>query len=200
MVCFGEDALCLLSLTAWDRFAFPEDQEHWCEDYLSYLPRNELNVGARMPGLWLIIRSSEGQYEGCTCVLLYEGWMLTYDPASNLSEWVPIQGVSSMLMAAEHKPAYDLSNIILCPCLGAKLQSSRSARPLQSAGSREGCGSVVRTNQGHSEEWDNDDKQADWSCYPSPLLEGAVGEYGVTSGQETMATCDLSDEDEDRGW
>ena len=47
-------------------------------------------------------------------------------------EWVPMFGVSSMLMPAELKSAYDLSNYILHPHPGATPQSGESARPLHS--------------------------------------------------------------------
>lgn len=50
----AEDATCMLSLTAWDMFTFPKEPEHWQEDYLSYIPSEEVNVGVRMLGLCLV--------------------------------------------------------------------------------------------------------------------------------------------------
>ena len=183
VVCLDEDALCPPSLTAWDMFTFLEDSEHWHEEYLSYCPNNEVNMGARMLGLWLMIQSPKGTYEGCSHILLYEGWMLTYNLASNLSDWVPMCGVPSTLMPAELKSAYDLSNFILHPCPGAMPQSGASAKPLHGPRVAEDEEMWLDpTEESYStEKWD-DDESADWSHCLSPSLEGAVGEYGRTSG------------------
>ena len=52
-----------LSLTAWDMFAFPkEDKEHWWEDCLLYYPWKVVNIRARMPGKWLDMQDTKGQY------------------------------------------------------------------------------------------------------------------------------------------
>ena len=72
VVHLDEDALHPLYLTAWDMFTFPKDSEHWHKEYLSYRPGNEVNMGARMLGLWLMIQSPEGTYEGHAHMLLYE--------------------------------------------------------------------------------------------------------------------------------
>ena len=124
----AEDATCMLSLTVWDMFTFPEEPEHWQEDYLSYIPGEEVNVGARMLGLCLITTDAVGQYDGCTHILLYEGQMLAHNLASNLA-WVPMCGVSSALTAVEVKSACDLSSIVPCPHLGDTSQTGESARP-----------------------------------------------------------------------
>ena len=80
VACLDEDATCMLSLTAWDMFTFPEELEHWWEDYLSYIPGEEVNVGARLLGLHLVTTDVTGQYDGNALILIYEGQMAAYDP------------------------------------------------------------------------------------------------------------------------
>ena len=186
--CLDEVVSCQLSLTAWDMFTFPEeDEEHWLEDCLSYFPGKVVNISTRMPGIQLFIQDTKGQYNGNACVLLYEGQMLAYDPASNLLEWVPMWGLSSSLKSTELKSAYDLSNILLCPHPKAIPPSSQSARISTGSQSvRPICCLLVGkeidldTMGTDSEEWDPQE-HADWSCCPTPLLEGTLILDEVTS-------------------
>ena len=42
-------------------FAFPEaEEEHWWEDCFSYYPGKVVNIGARMPGIWLVVQDMAG--------------------------------------------------------------------------------------------------------------------------------------------
>ena len=129
--CLDEVASHQLSFTAWDMFAFPkEDEQHWQEDCLSYYPQKVVNIGTRMPGIWLIMQDMKGGYCSNACILLYEGQMLAFDPASNLTEWVPMQGVSSLLTYMELKSAYNINNIFPWPHPKAISPSSQAAGPL----------------------------------------------------------------------
>ena len=114
--CLDKVATCQLSLTAWDMFTFPEeDEEHWREDCLSYYLGKVVNIRARMPEIWLVMQDMKGQYSSSARILLYKGQMLAYDPVSNLMKWVPMWGMSLSLTSTELKSANDLSNIFLCP-------------------------------------------------------------------------------------
>ena len=124
-------ATCGLSLMAWDMFVFPKaEEEHWWEDCLSYYLGKLVKIGARMPGIWLVMQDAVGQYSSNACILLYEGQMLGYDPASNLTEWVPMQGMSSSLMSTELKSTNDLSNIFPCPHPKVAPPRMQSPRPI----------------------------------------------------------------------
>ena len=107
-------ATCQPSLTAWDSFTFPQvDEEHWKEECLSYYPGMVLNIGARMPGIRLVVQNAEGQYSASAHTLMYEGHVLIYDLGRNSSEWMPMRGVSLSLTSIELRLANDLNNI--CP-------------------------------------------------------------------------------------
>lgn len=100
--CLDEVVTRQMSLTVWDMFAFPEaKEEHWQVDCLSYYPGKVVNVGMRMLGLWLVIQDVAGWYSSCMHMLLYEGQMLAYNPATNFMEWVPMQDVLASLTSTE---------------------------------------------------------------------------------------------------
>ena len=54
-----------------------------------------------------------GEFVGVACILLFKGNILTYDPASNGTEWVPVQGTVNDLSPVEDSSAQELSNITL---------------------------------------------------------------------------------------
>ena len=101
-----------LSITTWDHFAFPQTEEkHWKEECLSYYPGRVVNVRARMPGIKLTMQNKEGLYDNSAHALMYEGHMLIYDPQKNISQWVPMRGISAVLTSVELRLANDLNNI-----------------------------------------------------------------------------------------
>ena len=64
-----------------------------------------------MPGLKLMMQNEEGWYGNATHALMYEGYMLVYDPQKDISQWVPMRGVSASLTSLELRSANDLNNI-----------------------------------------------------------------------------------------
>ena len=97
-----ETAMRKLSYTAWDMFAYPDsDKSNWKEDCLSYSPGTTVNLGTRMPGIWLALHNAAGKYQGMARVLKFKGHMLAYDPLTNGAGWIPMRGVSSSLMVVE---------------------------------------------------------------------------------------------------
>ena len=54
-----------------------------------------------------------GKFVGVAYSLLCKGNILTYDPASNGMEWVPVQGTINNLSPVEDSSAWELSNITL---------------------------------------------------------------------------------------
>ena len=55
----------------------------------------------------------DGELVGVVRGLIYEGYLLTYDPTSNLVGWVPICGTADDLSSAEDSSVHELSNITL---------------------------------------------------------------------------------------
>ena len=100
------------SITAWDHFTFPQSEEkHWKEEVLSHYLGKVVNVRACMPGIKLIMQNEEGQYGNTTCTLMYEGHMLIYYLQKDVSEWVPMRGISASLTSSELRSADDLNNM-----------------------------------------------------------------------------------------
>ena len=100
------------STMAWDRFTFPQTEEkHWKEEVLSHYPGKVLNVGAHMPGFKLMMQNKKGHYGNAAHTLKFEGQMFIYDPQKDISQWVPVRGVSTSLTMAELRSANDLNNM-----------------------------------------------------------------------------------------
>ena len=111
-----ETATWKLSYTVWDMFAYPDsNKSNWKEDCLSYSPGATVNLGTRMPGIWLALHDATGRYQGMVRVLKFEGHMLVYDPLTNGAGWIPMRGVSSSLMAVKLWSTGDLGNFYPCP-------------------------------------------------------------------------------------
>ena len=55
----------------------------------------------------------DGELVGVTRGLIYQGYLLAYDPTSNLVGWVPICSTTDDLSLAEDSSAHELSNFTL---------------------------------------------------------------------------------------
>ena len=107
-----EVATCRLSTMVWDRFTFPQTEEkHWKEEVLSHYPGKVLDVGADMPGFKLMMQNEEGHYGNTAHALKFECHMLIYDPQKDISQWVPVRGVSASLTTLELRSANNLNNM-----------------------------------------------------------------------------------------
>ena len=103
---------CHPSTTVWDTFAFPQNEEkHWKEEVLSYYPGIVVDVGAHMLGIKVMMQNEEGHYGNAACALKYEGHMVIYDPQKDVSQWVPVRGVSTLLTSSELRSTNDLNNM-----------------------------------------------------------------------------------------
>ena len=110
-----ETATWKLSYTVWDIFAYPDsNKSNWKEDCLSYSPGVTIDLGARMPGIWLALHDPTGKYQGMARLLKFEGHILVDNPLTNGAEWIPMRGVSSLLMAVELQSSSNLGNFYPC--------------------------------------------------------------------------------------
>ena len=64
-----------------------------------------------MLGIKLMMQNEEGRYRNATHALKYEVHMLIYDPQKDISQWVPVRGVSALLTSPELRLANDLNNM-----------------------------------------------------------------------------------------
>ena len=127
-----EVVTCCPSITVWDHFAFPQTEEkHWREEVLSHCLGKVVVVGACMPGIKLTMQNGEGQYGNAACTLKYEGHMLIYNPQKDISQWVPVRGVSALLTSLELRPANNLNNMNPYPHDGPGLMQPHSPKLVQ---------------------------------------------------------------------
>ena len=72
------------SYMVWDMFAWPDSKKNkWKEDCLLYSLGTTVDLGSRIPGIWLALHDEEGRYQGVARVLRFVGHMLVYDPQTN---------------------------------------------------------------------------------------------------------------------
>ena len=106
---------------------------------------------------------------------MYEGNMLIYDPHRNISEWVPMRGVSSSLTSVMLRSANDLNNICPYPHYKQELTEPHSPQLVQCRPAGEKMDTDSWNEPSDSEEWD-EPEHGDWSCCPTP----SPGEEGLT--------------------
>ena len=68
---------------------------------LCYHPRKMLNVGMRMTGFRLMLEDDKGEYTNAGHTIIFEGSMLVYDPQRDMTQWLPVWGVSAALTMTE---------------------------------------------------------------------------------------------------
>ena len=157
------------SVTVWDPFAFPQAEEKHCrEECISYYPGKVVNIRARMSRIKLVMQNKEGQYGESARTLMYEGHMLIYNPHTNISQWVPMRGISLLLTSVELRLANDLNNI--CPYLhnGQGLMELHSPKLVHSIPAGEELDTDSWVEPLEPEEWA---EHSNWSCYPAPPME-----------------------------
>ena len=65
-----------------------------------------------LPSTWFCISQPNGDFVCVARGLFFEGNILTYDPASNEMEWIPMQGTAEDLSQAEDASTRELSNMV----------------------------------------------------------------------------------------
>ena len=172
------------STTVCNRFVFPQNEEkHWKEEVLSHYPGKVLDVGAHMPEFKLMMQNEEGHCGNAACTLKYKGHMLIYSPQKDISQWVPVRGVSTSLTLSELRSANDLNNMNPYPYDGPGLVQLHSPMlvpgiPMgeEEESDMDSCGEPSDSG----EEWDKAE-HGDWSLCPALPL----GEEGPTWAEAT---------------
>ena len=157
------------STTVWDRFTSPQmDEKYWWEEVLCHYPGKVIDVGAHIPGFRLMLQSDDGHYASTAHSLKIEGSMFIYDPKRDITQWVPVWGVSASLTMVGLRTTNDLTNMIPCPYKGTEPMLPPS--PVLVKGIPVGAESDSDSSEEDSkEEWDKNEC-SDWSCCPSPPL------------------------------
>ena len=110
-------AWCMLTWKAWDELVFPapltEPSVPCKSNHLGYIPGCMVDLGGTLPPLRFCMTKPSGEFVGVAHSLLFKGNSLTYDPAFNGTEWVPVQGTVNDLFPTEDSSVRELSNITL---------------------------------------------------------------------------------------
>ena len=108
---------CMLTWKAWDELVFPalltEPSMPRKSNHLSYILGCTVDLGGALPPLRFCVTEPSGKFVGVACSLLFEGNVLTYDPASNGAEWILVWGTVNDLSPMEDSSAQEFCNITL---------------------------------------------------------------------------------------
>ena len=159
-----ETAMRVTSTIAWDQFVFPQmDQEYGREEALCYRPGKTLDVGARMLGFRLMLQDDKGQYPYSSHALIFEGSMLIYDPQWDITQWMPIRGMSATLTMSELCTAINLNNMVPLP--SSELEPVKLPSPKIMKGIPGGAESDTNSSAIDSgDEWDKTEGVGVFSC------------------------------------
>ena len=93
----GDLAWCMLTQKVWDELVFPAPLTGPSvpskSNHLGYILGRTVDLGGTLPPLRFHVTETSGKFVGVACGLLFERNVLPYDPASNGTEWVPVQGI-----------------------------------------------------------------------------------------------------------
>ena len=108
---------CMPSRKAWAELVFlaplTEPSMPCKSNQLGYILGCTIDLGSALPPLRFCVTEPSGKFVGVACGLLFEGNVLTYEPASNGMEWVPVRRTVNDLSPMEDSSAQELSNITL---------------------------------------------------------------------------------------
>ena len=78
-----------------------------------YCQGQVVDLGPVMPAVQFRVTEERGTYLCTMRALVFEGSILTYNPALNEAKWVPVRGLANDLSWAEERSAVALANYVL---------------------------------------------------------------------------------------
>ena len=77
------------------------------EDF-KFICGHPLDMAHRMLQMAIDVHTRDGSFMCQACGLLFQGFVLAYDPRHNAAEWLKFKGVTSDLMPVEESSAIEL--------------------------------------------------------------------------------------------
>ena len=121
-----------------------------------------------------MMQNEEECYGNAVHALKFEGHIFIYDPQKDISQWVPVRGVSATLTMSELRSANNLNNMNPYPHDGTGLVQPHSPMLVKGIpmGEEESDTDSFGEPSDSGEEWDKTECD-NWSCcLPPPLGEG----------------------------
>ena len=109
-------AACIPTLEAWDQMVWPTMAAIPCtltEAELYGYCQGQVDLSPMMLAAQFWVTEEGGAYLCTMTALVFEGSILTYNPALNEAEWVPVCGLANDLSWAEERSAMALANYVL---------------------------------------------------------------------------------------
>ena len=106
------------SLGAWDQLVWPPTvailQAITEVELCGYCHGQVVDLSPVMPAAQFRVTDEAGTYLCIARALVFEGSVLTYNPAKNKAEWVPARGLTNDLTWAEERSTVALANSVQC--------------------------------------------------------------------------------------
>ena len=117
MITFMDDvAMCIPSLDAWDQFVWPPGaampQATMEVEQYGYCHGQAIDLSPVMPVTQFRVTDEAGTYLCAVQALVFEGSILTYNPARDEADWVPTHSIANNLSWAEEWAAVVLANFV----------------------------------------------------------------------------------------
>ena len=161
----------------------------------SYCWGQVVDIGPVMPAVQFHVTEEGGTYLCTMRALVFEGSILTYNPALNEAEWVPVCSLANDLSWAEMRSAVALANYVLCASAEvAQIARLRVGQVMSYAGndssmtSMEGEESWLSDAPSTNPPMDTDCEVGEESKEPIRSKEGADGQTSPGCETETN-TC-----------
>ena len=118
IIYLNELAVRIPTREAWDQMVWPAMVVIPCvptkaKSY-GYCRGQAVDLGPMMPAAQFHVTEERGTYPCTTRALVFEGSILTYNPALNEAEWVPVCRLANDLSWADERSAVALANYVLC--------------------------------------------------------------------------------------
>ena len=113
----NELAVCVPTMEAWDQMVWPNTVAILhvptkAKSY-SYCQGQAVDLGPAMPAVQFHVTEERGTYLCTMRALVFEGSILTYNPALNEAKWVPACGLANDLSWAKERSAVALAKYVL---------------------------------------------------------------------------------------
>ena len=83
------------------------------DQHLGYILGHIVDLDNTLPSYQFWVTEPDGEFVGVVRELLFEGYLLMYDPMYNVAKWDPVHGMVNDLSPTEDSSARELSNITL---------------------------------------------------------------------------------------
>ena len=180
-------AVCLPTSEAWDKMVWltmaATPQVPTKANSYGYCWGQMVDLGPVMLGTQFRVTNERGTYLRTVRALVFKGSILSYNPALNEAEWMPVRGLANDLSWGEERSVVALANYVPCtPKEGKRIARLRAGRMVSCPGDY----SSTTSMEGGEESWFSDTPNTglhmDMDHEAGEESEEPIGSEGEVSG------------------